>query len=502
MMTFDDLVARLRGSSHTLTFVDDKGAETVRTFHDLFEDVLATVERGKAIGLVPGARVGIAAPNGYPWMVWDLACIELGCVSVAFPNDGLPDTCGALIERYRLSALAVDARWLDAAETIGGRIVDIDPAGRGDSHTRIEPVRVEHAPDTHSLVFSSGTTGRTKGLVMSRGGTAHLLGLYGDAFGVAPGERFLTFLPFANYQQRMTYYFCLYHGIDLVSVPFHGLFPGLKRHRPTFVIAPPVLYETLHTLARAAAGPGSDASTLAERLSALTGGNIRYMVTGMAPIKRAALDFFWDCGIELYEAFGITEAGMVAWNKPGHVRVGTVGQPAEPGSVSLLEDGEVVVTRNALLSLGYFDAPEEDSRATFIAPNAVATGDIAEFDGDGFLRVVGRKKDAIITSNGEKFHPEPIEALLYRDPRVDVAVVMAGPQAGLSVVIATRRPDDPEVTDALRELVRAVNGTLPAQRQLVKVIFTDRAFDVESGLRTRNLKLNRRAIADAFLRDA
>lgn len=407
-----------------------------------------------------------------------------------------------MIERYRLSVLAVDARWLDSAASIAGRVIDIDPADARGSDPRIEPVLVEHRPDTHSLVFSSGTTGRNKGLVMSRRGTAHLLDLYRDAFGVAPGERFLTFLPFANYQQRMTYYFCLYHGVDLVSVPFHGLFPGLKRHRPTFVIAPPVLYETLHTVARAAAGPAGDPSTLAERLSALTGGNIRYMITGMAPIKRAALDFFWDCGIELYEAFGITEAGMVAWNKPGRVRVGTVGQPAEPGSVSLSEDGEVIVTRSALLSLGYFDAPEEDIRATFVAPNAVATGDIAEFDSDGFLRVVGRKKDAIITSNGEKFHPEPIEALLYRDPRVEVAVVMTGSHAGLSVVIATRRPDDAEVTGALRELVRAVNGTLPAQRQLTKVIFTDREFDVEGGLRTRNLKLNRRAIADAFLRDA
>ncbi|WP_237657738.1 AMP-binding protein [Burkholderia glumae] len=503
MMTFDDLVARLRDSSHTLSFVDDQGRETVRTFHELFEDVCATVARGRRLGLVPGTRVGLAAPNGYAWMVWDLACLQLGCVSVALPNDGLHDTCEALIDRYRLSVLAVDAGWLDPAAPLPARAVDIDPAAAAcGSDVAVEPVRVEDGADTHSLVFSSGTTGKNKGLVMSRRGTAHLLNLYADAFGVAPGERFLTFLPFANYQQRMTYYFCLYHGIDLVSVPFHGLFPGLKRHCPTFVIGPPVLYETLHTLARAAAGPAADRTALAQRLAALTGGRIRYMITGMAPIKRAALDFFWDCGIALYEAFGITEAGMVAWNKPGCVRVGTVGKPAEPGTVSLADDGEVIVTRDALLSLGYFDAPMEDTRATYVAPNAVATGDIGELDGDGFLRVVGRKKDAIVTSNGEKFHPEPIESLLYRDPRVEVAVVMAGARAGLAVVIATRRPDDPEVADGLRSLVRSVNDTLPAQRQLTQIIFTDRAFDVEGGLRTRNLKLNRRAIAATFLRDA
>lgn len=189
---------------------------------------------------------------------------------------------------------------------------------------------------------------------------------------------------------------------------------------------------------------------------------------------------------------------MVAWNKPGAVRVGTVGRPAEAGSVSLSDEGEVIVTRDALLSMGYFDAPEEDARATFISPNAVATGDIAEFDADGFLRVVGRKKDAIITANGEKFHPEPIESLIHGDPRVGVAVVMAGQGPGLTAVISTRLHDDPQATGELRAHVAAINEGLPAQQQVKRIVFTDRDFTIDNGLRTKNLKLNRKAIAGAF----
>jgi long-subunit acyl-CoA synthetase (AMP-forming) len=506
-MKLADLPARLRGSRHTLTLADDKGVETVRTFHDLHEDVQATVARLRALGVRAGCRVGLCAPSHYAFMAWDLACIALGCVSVTLPNErpAADADLGALIERYRLALLAIDPAWRPAGTEAMARLVDIDPGFAAPGPARaLAPVPADDRAGTHSLVFSSGTTGRTKGLVISAAGTEHLLGLYHDAFGVAPGERFLTFLPFANYQQRMIYYFCLWHGVDFVSVPFPQLFAGLKKHAPTFVIAPPILYESLHTLARASVGAQrtDDAGALRAKLHELTGGNVRYLITGMAPIRRATLDFFWASGISLYEAFGITEAGMVAWNKPGATRVGTVGRPAEAGSVRLSDEGEVIVTRPALLSFGYFESSEEDARTTFVAADAVATGDIAAFDAEGYLSVIGRKKDAIITKNGEKFHPEPIESALHRDPRVHVAVVLASERAGLAAVISTRHHADAGALAALRAHVETVNADLPAQQQVRQLVFTDRDFTVENGLRTRNLKLNRRAIAATFLADA
>ena len=506
-MKLADLVARLRDSRHTLTLADDKGVETVRTFHDLHRDVLATVERLRALGVVPGCRVGLCLPSHYAFMAWDLACIVLGCVSVALPNErpAADADLASLIERYRLTLLAIDSTWRPAGAEGIERLVDIDPDFASPLPSRAPaPVVMDDRPGTHSLVFSSGTTGKTKGLVISAAGTAHLLDLYHEAFGVAPGERFLTFLPFANYQQRMIYYFCLWHGVDFVSVPFPQLFAGLKKHQPTFVIAPPILYESLHTLTRASVGPklADDGQALRAKLHELTGGNVRYLITGMAPIKRATLDFFWANGVSLYEAFGITEAGMVAWNKPGATRVGTVGRPAEAGSVTLSDEGEVMITRDALLSFGYFESSEEDARTTFRGANTVATGDIAEFDADGYLTVIGRKKDAIITKNGEKFHPEPIESAIHRDPRVNVAVVLANERAGLAAVISTRHHADPAAVAALRAHVDTVNAALPAQQQVRQLVFTDRDFTVDNGLRTRNLKLNRRAIAAAFLVEA
>jgi len=380
--------------------------------------------------------------------------------------------------------------------------VQLDVSDFPTSKAALERPAVSDDPSVHSLVFSSGTTGKTKGLIISRTGTERLVNLYGEAFGAQDGERFLTFLPFANYQQRMTYYFCLHHGVDFVFVPFELLFAGLKKYQPTFVIAPPLFYESVQSLAQFAgkAPAVADKSSTAKRLADILGGHIRYLVTGMAPIKKRTLDFYWEHGIPLFEAFGITEAGMVAWNKPGCVKVGTVGKPAESGSVSLTAEGEVIVTRNALLSFGYFEASEQDRLTTFVGEHSVATGDIAEFDDEGFLTIVGRKKDAIITRSGEKFHPEPIEALIQSDARVKTAVVTeCDGMSGTAAIVSTPHPQDSPIAGEIREHITRINGQLPPCQQVRKVLFTEQDFTITNGLRTRNMKLNRSAIRRTFM---
>ncbi|HYD81453.1 MAG TPA: AMP-binding protein [Paucimonas sp.] len=506
-MHLSDILERLQGKSARLTFVSEKGEETVRSLDDLFRDTNALVAQLKQIGAAPGGRIGILAPNSYHWMVWDLAIMALDCVSVALPQEPPAEAVESIADRRGLQLLAVDPSLVPAGAMDNPWVLDYKApafAGKGVLHQG----PISHAPGTHSLVFSSGTTGKTKGLIISAPGTENLLNLYGDAFGTPSDDRLLTFLPFANYQQRMAYYFCLYHGMEFVYVPFTRMFAGLKKYQPSYIIAPPIFYESLQNMAQAGAAPaaapaaandGAD-SGISARLAALLGGNIRYLITGMAPIKLQTLEFFWRHGVKLYEAFGITEAGMVAWNKPGRMKVGTVGQPAEAGSVTLSEEGEVIVTRKALLSLGYFEASEEDSRNTFVGPNSVATGDIAEFDEGGFLTIVGRKKDAIITKAGEKFHPEPIESQIQAIPGVTVAVVMGGDSLpGITAIVSTPHADKPETTAAMRERIAGINETLPASQQLKRVEFTTLEFNVENNFRTKNMKLNRKAIQSAFV---
>jgi long-chain acyl-CoA synthetase len=498
------LIARLEGRSHRIITVADDGTEVVKTFDELHRDTQVLIRHLRAAGLGPPDRIGILAPNSYDWIVWDLAITAVGCTSVAFGMDHRIKSPRVLTRDYHLRLCVVDRSWVDIAE------FEAEPAAV-DIRKRDAAITFTHSPhttpllpsDTHSLVFSSGTTGQTKGLIISRRGTEHLLQLYTDAFGAHPDDRFLTFLPFANYQQRMAYYYCFHHGIDLVYVPFPLLFPRLKTYQPTYIIAPPLFYESVHNVVNAMSRQRSVAGAAAptsDVLSGVLGGRVRYLVTGMAPIKRKTLQFFWDCGVQLYEAFGITEAGMVCWNKPGCVRVGTVGQPAEPGSVTLAEDGEVIITRQALLSHGYFESTALEQRATFIRPHSVATGDIAQFDAAGFLTIVGRKKDAIVTRSGEKFHPESIETLIQIDPQVKVAVVTdSDTMVGTTAIICLEQPDDSEATQQVRRHINEINSRLPISQQVRNMIFTRTEFTIENGFRTKNLKLDRRAIRRHFV---
>ncbi len=503
-MRLSDILPRLEGSAAKLCFQSDGAGEEEHTFDDLYRDVSSLVEGLRRLGVEPGMRIGLLAPSCYRWMVWDLAIMTVGCISVALAQENSNLAVEQMINRLALGLLAVDANWVPV-EVFGlPNVVPVE-ASRFEADRMVRSFSsTGDDPQAHSLAFSSGTTGKTKGLIISRRGTERLLDLYEVAFGVQEGDRFLTFLPFANYQQRMAYYFCLYHGTDFVYVPYQRLFAGLKRYRPTYVIAPPVFYEATHSMALAGVSAGDDKSErhrrLSLRLRELLGGNIRYLVTGMAPIKRQTLDFFWEHGVSLYEAFGITEAGMVCWNKPGQVKLGSVGQPAEEGSVSLSEEGEVIVTRDALLALGYFDASDEDTRNTFVGPQSVATGDIARRDDDGFLTIIGRKKDAIITKAGEKFHPEPIELEIQTEPGVKTVVVLGGdplPMIAAFVVVADKH--NAEVTERIKTRIGEINEKLPQFQRMRQVVYTEEDFTVENGMRTRNLKLNRRAIQQAFL---
>ena len=505
-MFLKDIVPRLAGGTAQLHFLSPSGPLRSHTFAELHADVQRLAEGLRQVGVIPGMRIGILGPSSYRWLVWDLAILSCGAVSVAFPHEKLELPLDETLTGLAVCLVAAAPALLSPEEADLPEVVDIDICAFPDKHVIARWPTDEQDPRTHSLAFSSGTTGKTKGLRISRPGTEHLINLYEAAFGSERGDRFLTFLPFANYQQRMLYYFCLYHGADFVYVPYQSLFQGLKQFRPTAMIAPPVFYEVARGMTEAGVPIGEDVDLRRERLSVrlkeLLGGNIRYLITGMAPIKRQTLDFFWNHAVPLYEAFGITEAGMVCWNKPGQIKLGSVGRPAEPRSVSLSADGEVIVTREALLSLGYFESSEEDARTTFLGPHSVATGDIASFDGAGFLTIVGRKKDAIIVRSGEKFHPEGIEGQIQDDPQVKAAVVMGGePLPDIVALVVVRDKKDESVIGHIHKRIAQINASLPQCQRVRQVLFTESEFTVENGLRTVNLKLNRRAILKRFEAD-
>jgi long-chain acyl-CoA synthetase len=227
------------------------------------------------------------------------------------------------------------------------------------------------------------------------------------------------------------------------------------------------------------------------------GGKMRFMVTGMAPIKRSTLDLFSMMQLPLFETYGLIESGSVSLNLPGAYRAGSVGKPLPGVRVEFAPDNEVLVYRDQPIAVGYFESAAGESERTFV-DGAVATGDIGRVDKDGYLYLVGRKKEIIVTAGGEKVHPEVIEADINSCPEVERAVVFGRESVPtLAAVVLPKRPADPEAQVRVRQFIDRLNQRW-RNVSVENVIFTDIAFSRENGFLRPNLKLARNRIGEHF----
>jgi long-chain acyl-CoA synthetase len=228
------------------------------------------------------------------------------------------------------------------------------------------------------------------------------------------------------------------------------------------------------------------------------GGKMRFMVTGMAPIKRSTLDLFQLMQLPLYETYGMTEFGGIALNLPEANRPGSVGRLLPGVRVEMAADGEVIAIREHRIASTYFECAEGEAEETFLSHDRVATGDIGRFDENGYLYLVGRKREMIVTSGGTKIHPEIPEAEIEGCPEVARSVVFAdADSSALVAVVLPRNPQDAAAKARIEEFIISMNERRTSFA-IQKVIFTDTLFSRENGFLRPNLKVDRRKIAQHF----
>jgi long-subunit acyl-CoA synthetase (AMP-forming) len=373
------------------------------------------------------------------------------------------------------------------------------------------------------LIFSSGSSGGVKGMTLNRRGVEDNVDSFTQAVGPRADDCLLLFLPISNFQQRLMYYSALWHGFDLIVTDPSRLFRALQDLHPTILIAPPTLYEALETrfsnlpqwkqwMATLAGNlilriPAAGLRTrLGRRVfktaHAALGGRMRFMITGMAPIKRSTLKLMARMQMPLYETYGLVESGPVALNLPGAQKIGSVGRPLPGVSVEFAADGEIIASKRAAMTSGYFECAAGEAEGTYISNNRIATGDIGRVDQDGFLYITGRKKEIIITAGGQKVHPEALEAEIDSCPEVSRAVVFrAADEPFLSAVVLPKNPGDTAARARIEQFIEAMAAHKPVF-SIGKVIFTDIAFTRENGFLRPNLKLDRKKIARHFEQQA
>jgi long-chain acyl-CoA synthetase len=517
------LTARMSEQKHAnqvLTF--EKGQAVKRTHETVYADVMAARTRLEAWGVRAGMRVGIWAPNCYEWIIYDVALLELRALSVAFTDDFASMSAGELMEKYSLSLLLLPAS--DRARKSGehaGAVALLDAENQGIRAIERPLTQTDPEFENTGLVFSSGSSGRLKGLSLNRQGIEASVDAFTQAANPRHDDCLLLFLPISNFQQRLMYYSALWYGFDLIVTDPNRLFRALKDLHPTILIAPPMLYEAIETRVsnlpawkqRAARALGAlvrallpgqmlrqkVARKIFKEVYEALGGKMRFMVTGMAPTKRSTLDLFQLMQLPLFETYGMTEFGGIALNIPGANRVGSVGRLLPGVRVELAPDGEVIAVREHRIASTYFECAAGEAEQTFIGPERVATGDIGRFDEDGYLYLIGRKKEMIITAGGNKIHPEIPETEIDACPDVARSVVFAeADSSALVAVVLPRNPNDQAAKKRIQLFVDEISERKPSIA-IGRVVFSDLAFSRENGFLRPNLKLDRKKIAQHFL---
>jgi long-chain acyl-CoA synthetase len=367
------------------------------------------------------------------------------------------------------------------------------------------------------------------------------------------GEVVLSFLPLAHAFQRTLCYGALSQGTSITFTEPDHLAEDLAFVRPTLFAAVPRVLEKareriververlegargrlarwafrradLHDPARPLRGMEWIRHQVADLLvyrkwRAAFGGRVRFVIAGGAAVSHELVDFFAAAGVEVLQGYGQTEASpVIAYNRPGRNRSGTVGEPLPGVEVRVSEDGEVL-TRGPHVMLGYYH-DETATRAVLDDGGWLRTGDRGELDAEGFLRIAGRLSDEFKLSTGKFVFPEPIERRLERDPLVEHAVVF-GPghpycvallflapaatrrfarSAGLAAANEPEAPLDAELLAApallarCRELVARANADAERWEHVQRFTLLGGPLSVSSGLLTPTLKVRRVALA-------
>ena len=408
--------------------------------------------------------------------------------------------------------------------------------------------------DLATIVYTSGTTGASKGAMLTHGNIASNISCSLLGFDIEPGQISISFLPLCHITARHVDLSMLYHGVTLAYVPFmEQLATALLEVRPTTFVAVPRVYEKIYAQAERKAGrfarraifdwalsvgvenkpdilagrtPTSSAWRLANKLvfSKIRegmGGHVKTFISGGAPLGRELAEWYATVGIRIHEGYGLTETSpVIAVNSPIHHRIGTVGKILPNLDVRIAADGEILV-RGPSIFKGYWNRPEETQNAFVdgqIADGWFKTGDIGNIDAGGFLSVTDRKKDLIKTSGGKFIAPQPIENSLKLNALIGTAAIVGDKRKFAAVIISpnfalledwahtnavafssrAELVSDPKVQVLYEQIIDGTNQNLARFEKLKRVLLVADEFTADNGALTPTLKLRRRVIEDRY----
>ncbi len=531
------------------------------------------------LGIGTGDRVMLLSENRPEWHQVDLATLALGGVDVPIYSTLTPEQIAYQAADSGATVAVVETRdqmtkFLKVRDRcpelrhlvqIEGEcddgVLSYEEIVRGASAADLESRFWSAAKkvDPHALmtiIYTSGTTGEPKGVMLTHDNLVQNTLHSAHRVPVRRDDLALEFLPLCHVLERMVSYIYMWRATSKAYCSVYHVGDLISRIQPTLMAGVPRFYEkvqqkildtaaTAPTVKRAlftwALDVGMEASrrrlsgreltgmlaarhALADRLvlskiRGALGGRLRYCLSGGAELPMFVAEFFHAIGVPILEGYGLTETSpVISVNgaAPGEVRLGTVGKPLDNLEVKIAPDGELLVKGPSVMR-GYWNKPAQTAEV-FDADGFFATGDIAEIDDDGFLLIVDRKKDLIVTAGGKNVAPQPIESELKRSPYVD-AVVLIGDRRPYIVALFSPNFEelerwakgngvdtsdvytmvrDPAVERLYADAIDGVNASLARYEQIKKFRVLPVPLTIEGGHLTPTMKVKRRVVSDQF----
>lgn len=406
----------------------------------------------KSRAVQPGDRVLLMSENGLPWMIADLAIQAIGAVCVPLhvtsPAVQLQSLSRRVAPRLALVSKASMAASLSATGDSNPvpEVITFDDApteaalplaeilSRSDLADPLEylsKLADELDPETPAtIVFTSGTSCEPRGVMLSHRNLCFAAEALVNSFGTAAARRRFVALPLSHLLARTADFFCwtvMGGELAIISDPSQ-LMADLAQIRPTYITGVPRLF------ARIAAGlEQNNLANLPGILPKVLGGEIRACTCGGAPLSEELAQFYASRGVPLLEGYGLTEAApVVSLNTTTSHKPKTVGQALPGTEIRLASDGEILVRGDHVMQ-GYWNDPTATAAA--IQNGWLLTGDFGTIDNDGFLSILGRKKEMLVTSGGRNVFPATIEARLCEHPLLWHAMLVGDGKSSLAALL-------------------------------------------------------------------
>lgn len=552
------------------------------SYRDLSERIMVWRRAFAKLGLERGDRVAILLPNGVDSVCCDQAVLANGYVPVPLHAIDTAGSSAYIIADSEAKVLVTTRqnRWdsIYLAHTVMPKLKEVifteesAPEHRNDGvrhwdlenwlatgHDVTELPEGPQEDDLAAIVYTSGTTGRPKGVMLTHKNVVSNVVNTLKTVLPAPGSVFLSFLPVSHtFERQCGYYLALGMGCTIVYTrSIQQLAEDFRIVRPNVIISVPRIYERIYAkvqakLARESAFvrfmfnwavevgwrrfckrfgmPVEKTLTswldpviwpVLDRLVSRTlldqfGGQVQIAISGGAALSSKIAKVFCGLGLVITQGYGMTESSpIIAGNSTSYNHPHTVGKPLPGTQVRLGADNEIQVKSDSIMK-GYWNRPQ-DTKDAFTEDGWFKTGDVGEFDDEGYLRIVGRIKEIIVTSTGEKVPPADLEQAIEIDPLFEQSYVIGENRPFISTIIVLNKeewkklattlnldPNDPEslhatvTRNAVLKRIKAAAKDFPQYALPRNAWLTLDPWTIDNELLTPTLKLKRKALAQKY----